>query len=88
VFGHLIVTAIGCQTVEILRACGSGRRTRFVRRLSSRTEELVLEAELKRERAEIKADYKGEHKELAAIYVDRGVDPPAGAKGRRATYGA
>jgi VIT1/CCC1 family predicted Fe2+/Mn2+ transporter len=32
-------------------------------------------AELKRERAEIKADGKGEHKELAAIYVARGLDP-------------
>jgi VIT1/CCC1 family predicted Fe2+/Mn2+ transporter len=32
-------------------------------------------AELNRERAEIKADNKGEHEELAAIYVDRGLDP-------------
>ena len=32
-------------------------------------------AELKRERAEIKADDKGEHEELAAIYVERGLDP-------------
>lgn len=32
-------------------------------------------AELKREREEIKADGKGEHKELAAIYVARGLDP-------------
>jgi VIT1/CCC1 family predicted Fe2+/Mn2+ transporter len=33
------------------------------------------EAELNRERAELKADDKGEHEELAAIYVDRGLDP-------------
>src|SRR5271168_4791772 len=33
------------------------------------------QAELERERKELKADNKGEHKELAAIYVDRGLDP-------------
>jgi VIT1/CCC1 family predicted Fe2+/Mn2+ transporter len=33
------------------------------------------EAELKLERAELKADDKGEHKELTAIYVARGLDP-------------
>ena len=33
------------------------------------------EAELNRERAELKADDKGEHEELTAIYVDRGLDP-------------
>ena len=33
------------------------------------------QAELKRERKELKADDKGEHKELAAIYVARGLDP-------------
>jgi VIT1/CCC1 family predicted Fe2+/Mn2+ transporter len=32
-------------------------------------------AELKRERAELKADDKGEHEELMAIYVGRGLDP-------------
>src|SRR6202162_5587196 len=32
------------------------------------------QAELGRERAELKADDKGEHKELAAIYVARGLD--------------
>jgi len=32
------------------------------------------EAALKLERAELKADDKGEHKELMAIYVDRGLD--------------
>jgi vacuolar iron transporter family protein len=32
-------------------------------------------ADLKRERAELKTDDKGEHKELAAIYVARGLDP-------------
>jgi vacuolar iron transporter family protein len=33
------------------------------------------EVELRRERAELKADDKGEHEELTAIYVDRGLDP-------------
>jgi VIT1/CCC1 family predicted Fe2+/Mn2+ transporter len=33
------------------------------------------QAELERERTELKADDKGEHKELAAIYVARGLDP-------------
>ncbi|MDB6089027.1 MAG: protein of unknown function transrane [Gammaproteobacteria bacterium] len=33
------------------------------------------DAELARERAELKADNKGEHRELAAIYVSRGLDP-------------
>ena len=33
------------------------------------------QAELERERTELQADDKGEHKELAAIYVARGVDP-------------
>jgi VIT1/CCC1 family predicted Fe2+/Mn2+ transporter len=33
------------------------------------------QAELERERKELKADSKGEHKELAAIYVGRGLDP-------------
>lgn len=32
-------------------------------------------ADLERERAELKADNKGEHNELAAIYVERGLDP-------------
>lgn len=32
-------------------------------------------ADLERERRELKADDKGEHKELAAIYVARGLDP-------------
>ena len=32
------------------------------------------QADLERERAELKADDKGEHKELAAIYVRRGLD--------------
>jgi vacuolar iron transporter family protein len=32
-------------------------------------------AEIARERAEIKADDEGEHRELAAIYVSRGLDP-------------
>jgi vacuolar iron transporter family protein len=33
------------------------------------------EAELERERTHLEADDKGEHKELAAIYVGRGLDP-------------
>src|SRR6202163_114654 len=33
------------------------------------------QAELGRERAELKADDEGEHKELTAIYVGRGLDP-------------
>src|ERR1700724_3869346 len=33
------------------------------------------EAELEIERAELKADDKGEHKELTAIYIARGLDP-------------
>jgi VIT1/CCC1 family predicted Fe2+/Mn2+ transporter len=33
------------------------------------------QADLKLERAELKADDKGEHKELMAIYVARGLDP-------------
>jgi VIT1/CCC1 family predicted Fe2+/Mn2+ transporter len=33
------------------------------------------QADLKLERAELKADDKGEHKELAAIYTGRGLDP-------------
>src|ERR1700731_5125746 len=33
------------------------------------------QADLRLERAELTADYKGERKELAAIYVARGLDP-------------
>ena len=33
------------------------------------------QADLKQERAELKADDKGEHEELAAIYTARGLDP-------------
>ena len=33
------------------------------------------QADLERERAELRADDKGEHKELTAIYVGRGLDP-------------
>jgi len=35
----------------------------------------IEQAELERERAELKADDKGEHKELMEIYVGRGLDP-------------
>jgi VIT1/CCC1 family predicted Fe2+/Mn2+ transporter len=34
------------------------------------------QAELELERAELKADDKGEHNELTAIYIARGLDPP------------
>ena len=34
------------------------------------------QAALGMERAELKADDKAEHQELAAIYVERGLDPP------------
>ena len=33
------------------------------------------QAELKRERVELRTNDEGEHKELAAIYVARGLDP-------------
>jgi VIT1/CCC1 family predicted Fe2+/Mn2+ transporter len=33
------------------------------------------QADLERERAELRADDKGEHRELMAIYVGRGLDP-------------
>src|SRR5271156_457917 len=33
------------------------------------------QAELERERTELKADDKGEHQELMAIYVARGIEP-------------
>ena len=35
----------------------------------------IEQAELKLERKELETDDKGEHKELAAIYIDRGLDP-------------
>jgi VIT1/CCC1 family predicted Fe2+/Mn2+ transporter len=38
------------------------------------------QADLKLERAELRADDGGEHKELAAIYVDRGLDPSLAKK--------
>jgi VIT1/CCC1 family predicted Fe2+/Mn2+ transporter len=34
------------------------------------------EADIERERTELRVDDKGEHKELMAIYVGRGLDPP------------
>jgi VIT1/CCC1 family predicted Fe2+/Mn2+ transporter len=37
-------------------------------------------ADLERERAELKADNAGEHKELSAIYVGRGLDPTLAKK--------
>ena len=44
-------------------------------------------ADLKLERAELKTDDAGEHKELAAIYVARGLDPQARQTGCRPTDG-
>jgi VIT1/CCC1 family predicted Fe2+/Mn2+ transporter len=38
------------------------------------------EADLNLERAELQADDKGEHKELSAIYVERGLDPALAKK--------
>jgi VIT1/CCC1 family predicted Fe2+/Mn2+ transporter len=38
------------------------------------------EAELAQERTELRTDNKGEHQELAAIYVDRGLDSPLAKK--------
>ena len=38
------------------------------------------QADLALERAELKADDKGEHMELMAIYVARGLDPPLAKK--------
>jgi VIT1/CCC1 family predicted Fe2+/Mn2+ transporter len=43
--------------------------------VSVHTQADTEQAELKRERAELRADDKGEHEELAAIYVARGLDP-------------
>lgn len=40
----------------------------------------VEKADLELERAELKADDKGEHKELAAIYAARGLDQPLAEK--------
>jgi VIT1/CCC1 family predicted Fe2+/Mn2+ transporter len=38
------------------------------------------EADLNLERAELQADNKGEHKELSAIYVERGLEPALAKK--------
>jgi vacuolar iron transporter family protein len=43
--------------------------------VSVRSQADTERADLKLERAELKNDDKGEHKELAAIYVSRGLDP-------------
>ena len=45
-------------------------------------------AELELERHELKTDNRGEHKELAEIYVERGLDRIAGETGRAAVDGA
>ena len=58
--------------------------------VSVRSQADTEQAELKRERAELRADEgparKGEHEELTAIYVARGLDPSLAA-GRRSTDG-
>jgi len=64
-----------------LPACGRGDvhgcwRVRFRLLAGPDTER----AELDLERAELKSDDKGEHKELAAIYVARGLDPALAKK--------
>ncbi len=46
------------------------------------------QAELARERAELETDAESEHKELAAIYVARGLDPSLAEAGGRATDGS
>ena len=46
------------------------------------------EADLTKERKELAADSKGEHKELASIYVARGLDAGAGQTSGGATDGA
>jgi vacuolar iron transporter family protein len=43
--------------------------------VSVRSQADTEEADLKLERSELKADDKGEHRELAAIYVGRGLEP-------------
>jgi hypothetical protein len=44
-------------------------------------------ADLRLERHEIKVDPKGEHRELAAIYVDRGLDPGISKTSSATAYG-
>lgn len=41
------------------------------------------QADLERERKELQADDRGEHKELAAIYVASGLDPSLATKRRK-----
>jgi VIT1/CCC1 family predicted Fe2+/Mn2+ transporter len=43
--------------------------------VSVHSQEDTEQADLKLERAELRADDRGEHKELTEIYVDRGLDP-------------
>ncbi len=45
-------------------------------------------ADLDRERKELKADDQGEHRELAAIYVARGLDPSLARQVAQAADGA
>ena len=45
-------------------------------------------ADLELERAELKTDNEGEHKELMAIYVARGLDPPLARQVADATDGS
>src|SRR5664280_2186756 len=43
--------------------------------VSVHSQAVTQQADLKLERAELKADDKGEHKELQAIYIERGLEP-------------
>src|ERR1017187_4191877 len=43
--------------------------------VSGHSQKDTEQADLKLERAELKSDREGEHRELAAIYVARGLDP-------------
>ena len=45
------------------------------------------QADLARERAELRTDNTGEQKELTAIYVGRGLEPALAGTGRQPTHG-
>ena len=46
------------------------------------------QAEIEREKKELKTDDAGERKELTAIYVGRGLEPVLAARGCRSAHGA
>jgi hypothetical protein len=52
--------------------------------VSVHSQAVTEQADLVIERTELKADDKGEHKELMAIYVARGLEPALAKRGRRA----